>query len=273
VSLRDDLDLVGLLDDVWTSIEQVGGVLDETDWKKSTELPGWTVQDNLVHISAVESMSLGRPWQDHEAADLTNVRNDIGRSNENAVDARRTWTGADCLTEFRSLTRERIDQLRGLDEDGFGADSWTPRGPGTVRTLLPFRIFDSWVHEQDMRRAVGHEGDLDSRAARNVLGQIADAMPFVVGKKVAPPDGSTVVFSIGGAVPLEIGIRVAGGRAARVDPVPADPAAFLGMSSVTFERLACGRVAPDAAIGAGDVRFDGDKELGRRVVAEMNYLF
>jgi uncharacterized protein (TIGR03083 family) len=142
-----------------------------------------------------------------------------------------------------------------------------------VRTLLPFRIFDSWVHEQDMRRAVGREGDVDSRAARFTLGQIADAMPFVVGKKVAPPDGSTVVFSVGGGVPLEIGIRVDGGRAARVDPVPADPTTHLSMSSVTFERLACGRAAADAAIRAGDVRFDGDLDLGRRVVAEMNYMF
>jgi uncharacterized protein (TIGR03083 family) len=273
VTIKDDLALVDMLDDVWTSIDQLGSVLDEADWKKPTELPGWTVQDNLVHLSAIESMSLGRPWEGHHAADLTNVKNDIGRSNENAVDSRRGWSGADCLAEFHSLTRERVAQLRGLDEDGFGADSWTPRGPGTVRTLLPFRIFDSWVHEQDMRRAVGREGDLDSAAARHTLGQIADAMPFVVGKKVAPPDGSTVVFSVGGAVPLEIGIEVTGGRAARVDPAPADPTAFLGMSSVTFERLACGRIDPDAALAAGDVRLDGDTGLGRRIVAEMNYMF
>ena len=44
-------------------------------------------------------------------------------------------------------------------------------GPGTVRDLLPFRIFDSWVHEQDMRRAVHRAGNLDSDAARLAAGR------------------------------------------------------------------------------------------------------
>lgn len=262
-----------MLDEVWTAIEDFGRELDESEWKRATELPGWTVQDNLVHLSAIESMSLGRPWRDHEAADLSNVKNDIGQVNEHAVDSRRAWTGAEALAEFHSITRERIDGLRGLDEEGFGADSWTPQGPGTVRTLLPFRIFDSWVHGQDMRRAVGREGDLDSRAARFTQGMIADAMPFVVGKKVGPPDGSTVVFSITEPLRLELAIQMRGRRAARLDDLPTEPTVRLTLGSVTFERLACGRIDPGAALAAGEVSIDGDDELGRRVVAEMNYMF
>jgi uncharacterized protein (TIGR03083 family) len=226
-----------------------------------------------VHLSAIESMSLGRPWRGHEAGDLTHVKNDIGQANEHAVDSRRGWTGAEALAEFHELTRERIAQLRALDEEGFGGESWTPQGPGTVRTLLPFRIFDSWVHDQDMRRAVGREGDLDTGAARYTQGMVADAMPFVVGKKVGPPDGSTVVFSLTGPLPLDLAIQMAGKRATRLDAVPDAPTVRLSMSSVTFERLACGRIDPGATLTAGDVTIEGDDELGRRVVAAMNYMF
>jgi uncharacterized protein (TIGR03083 family) len=269
----NDQELVDVLEEVWQSIETLGEDLREDDWKRHTELPRWTVQDNLVHISAVESMSLGRPWRDHRASDLSHVQNDIGRANENAVDSRRMWSGAEALAEFRVLTEERITQLRALDEAGFGGDSWTPAGPGTVRDLIPFRIFDSWVHEQDMRRAVDRPGDLDSRAAQLAQGMIADAMPFVVGKKVAPPDGTTVVFRVTGALPREIAVVVDGGRATPLDEPPARPTVRLTLDSVCFERLACGRVDPELTLDAGEVRLDGDVDLGRRIVAEMNYMF
>jgi uncharacterized protein (TIGR03083 family) len=268
-----DQEAVDVLEEVWASIATFSDGLREDEWKRPTELPGWTVQDNLVHLSAIESMSLGRPWRGHEASDLSHVKNEVGKSNEHAVDSRRSWSGADALAEFRALTRERIEGLRSLDDAGFGADSWTPAGPGTVRDLVPFRIFDSWVHGQDMRRAVGREGDLDSRAAQLTQGMIVDAMPFVVGKKVAPPERSTVVFSIAEPLPRQVGIVIVNARAARVDEIPAEPTVRLAMDSITFERLACGRVAPQAALDTRDVRVAGDTDLGRRVVAEMNYMF
>ena len=269
----NDQELVDLLEEVWTSIETMGEDLRESEWKRHTDLPGWTVQDNLVHLSAIESMSLGRPWRDHEATDLGHVKNDIGRSNEHAVDSRRGWSGAQALAEFHVLTTERIVKLRALDEAGFGADSWTPMGPGTVRTLLPFRIFDSWVHEQDMRRAVGREGNLASASALCTQNQMFDAMPFVIGKKVAPPDGSTVVLSVTGALPREVAILVLDRRATLFDEIPADPTVRLTLDWVTFERLACGRVDPVLCVEANEVRIDGDHELGRRIVSELNYMF
>jgi len=269
----NDQQMVDVLEEVWASIERMGDGLREDEWKRSTELPGWSVQDNLVHLTAIEAMSLGRPWTGHEAPEATHVRNPIGQSNEHAVDSRRSWSGEQALAEFHTVTRERIDGLRALDEDGFGADSWTPAGPGTVRDLLPFRIFDSWVHEQDMRRAVDRPGDLDSRAAELTMGMIVDAMPYVVGKKVAPPDGSTVVFSITDPLARDVAITIVGGRAARVETAPPDPTVRLTLSGVTFERLACGRVDPAAALQAHDVQVEGDDDLGRRVVAEMNYMF
>ena len=270
----EDQELVDVLDEVWRSIGDLGASLGEAEWKSPTELPGWTVQDTLVHLSAIESMSLGRPWRDLPSApDSDHIKNDVGRHNEDAVHSRRAWSGADALAEFRELTRERIDGLRALDTAGFDADSWTPQGPGTVRTLLPFRVFDSYAHEQDMRRAVGKPGDTDGRAAALTLDTMATAMPFVVGKKVGAPDGSTVVFSLTDPLARVVAIQVVDGRAKPMAAAPDDPTVRLTMSTITFERLGCGRVDPDAVLAGGDVAFDGDEALGRRIVAEMNYMF
>jgi hypothetical protein len=120
---------------------------------------------------------------------------------------------------------------------------------------------------------VQRPGDLDSRAAQFAQGMIADAMPFVVGKKVAPPDGTTVVFHVTGALPRDIAIVVEGSRAKLLDDVPAQPTARLTMDSVCFERVACGRVNPSLVLEAGEVRLDGDVDLARQVAVEMNYMF
>jgi uncharacterized protein (TIGR03083 family) len=271
----DDQQLVDALAGVWRSITDLGETLSEDDWKQPTELPGWTVQDTLVHLSSIESMTLGRPWKDlPEPPEAPHVKNDFGRHNEKAVHSRRGWSGAAALAEFRALANERLAFLRGLDEEGFGGDAWTPQGPGTVRTQLPFRIFDSYAHEQDMRRAVGRPGGTASPAAAVTLDDMARTMSYVVGKKVAPPNGSSVVFSLSGPLARQLVIEVADGRATAVHEFAnTTPTVELAMSTITFERLACGRIDPDASLAAGDVVVTGDADLGRRVVVAMNYMF
>jgi uncharacterized protein (TIGR03083 family) len=270
----EDHELVDALDEVWRSIDAFGATLTEAEWKTPTELPGWSVQDNLVHLAAIESMSMGRPWtglDDPPAA--AHMKNDLGIDNEKAVHSRRSWSGAEALAEFHALTRERIDGLRGLDRAGFDAESWTPQGPGTVRTLLPFRIFDSYAHEQDMRRAVDKPGGTATRAAAQAVEMGLGAMPFVVGKKAGVPDGSTVVFTLTDPLPRVLAIEVIGGRARPRDDAPPTPTVVISMGSALFERLGSGRVAGADALATGDVTIIGDAELGRRVVTEMNYLF
>jgi len=267
--------LVEALAAVWDSISELGDGLAADDWVRPTECPGWTVQDNLAHIIGIESVLLGRPAPDHDLPPgLTHVRNDLGRTNEIWVDARRSRTGREVLAEFRAVAEARLAVLRDPAHD-FGAESWTPVGPGTVRDLLPFRIFDSWCHEQDMRRALGRPGDFDetSAAARDAVDRVAGAMPRAVGRGVRPPDGTTVVFDVTGPLGRRIGLEMVDGRAHPVEPPPAEPDVVLTLSTETFVRLGTGRGEPGAILAAGDVGIEGDAALGRRIVEAMNFLF
>jgi uncharacterized protein (TIGR03083 family) len=269
-----DSELVDLLSQVWASMGELGEGLGESEWKTPTDVPGWSVQDNLVHITSMEWRLLGRPEPEHRVADdLPHVKNDIGRANEVFVDSRRASSGADALAEFREVTGARVEQLRGYQPDDFGADSWTPVGPGTVRDLLPFRVFDSWVHEQDMRRAVARPGDLDSAVAENAFERITGSMPFIVGKRVAPPDGTTIHVGISGPLARTFTIAVDGGRARVAAELAGAPTATIATDCETFVRLTCGRVDPADALGRGAVHLGGDLDLGRRVVEQLNFLF
>lgn len=268
-----DTDLVVQLEQVWSSMAELGEQLSEADWKRPTEVPGWTVQDNLTHIVGIEWSLLGVEPPAHDIPDdLPHVKNDMGKRNEVFVDSRRRLSGAEALAEFREATNRRLAELAGYGPDDFARESWTPMGPGTIRDLLPFRVFDSWVHEQDMRRALDRPGDLDSPVAAVALDRIVGSMPFVVGKKAGVPDGSTVVFELSGPLGRTVAIGI-DGRARLLDAVPDTPTVCIVTDTETFTRLAVGRLDPAATMVAGSVHFDGDEALGARVVEEMNFLF
>jgi uncharacterized protein (TIGR03083 family) len=273
-SLSEDLAVVDQLEEVWTRIAALGAELTEEEWKRPTEVPGWSVQDNLTHLTDLEAMIQGLPRSEHVVPDgLHHVKNDAGRRNEAFVDARRSWSGADALAEFREVTSARIAALRTFSVDDFGAESWTPMGPGTVRDLLPFRAFDSWVHEQDMRRAVDRPGGLTGPAAEAAMDRIVGTAGYVIGKKVAPADGTVVVIACTPPLARTLAVALDGGRARAVDAVPVDPTVRIEMPGETYARVACGRLDPAAVLAGGSVVIDGDATIGRRIVEELNFLF
>jgi uncharacterized protein (TIGR03083 family) len=267
-----DAQLVELLDEVWSSMADLGDALTEDEWKAVTECPGWTVQDNLAHVVGIESTILGRPDPEMPTPVGDHLKNDVGVRNEVWVEAWRDRPGTEVLQEFRDVARKRLAALRAPDMD-FGAESWTPVGPGTVRELLPFRVFDSWVHEQDMRRAVGRLPGDDTTAGDMAFDRITAVLPMIVGKRVAPPDGTVIVFDVTGPIQRMLAIGVEGGRANVLDVAPDEPAAVLRTDSDTIVRLGTGRGDP-AEILAGDaIELSGDSELGSGVAKSMNFLF
>ncbi len=265
-----DRALVDHLEEVWTRLADLGAGLTEAEWVRPTAVPGWSVQDHVAHLTDLERMLLGRPPVDHvPPAGLDHLRNEAGTRNEVFVDARRAWTGAAVLAEFVEVTGARLAHLRACGAEDFGAESWTPMGPGTVRDLLPFRAFDSWVHEQDAREALDRPGGCTGPAAEAAMDRIVGTLGYVVGKKVAPPDGTVVVVATTAPLARTVVVGVAGGRAAPLADAPPAPTVRITMAGDAYARLACGRAGPDDA----PVTLDGDAALGRRILAELNFLF
>ena len=257
---------------VWRAIDELCSGFTEAQWKLPTDCPGWSVQDQLSHLASAESRFLERPEPDHAPSDLSHVKNDIGKRNEAMVDRRRSWPGAKVLEEFRGATEERLSYLRGLQPTDFEKEVMTPIGPGDVSEQLRIRVFDAWVHEQDMRRAVGRPGHLEGPVAEHAMGRAAMAMPFVVGKKATAPDGATVVFDVASPAGGVLPIAVEGGRAKRLDAAPSGPTITLTMDFETFMRLGCGRWDPDEALASGKVSLVGDRALGETIVRQMNFM-
>jgi uncharacterized protein (TIGR03083 family) len=136
--------------------------------------------------------------------------------------------------------------------------------PWDTQTLLSNRPVDVWMHEQDVRRAIGRPGGFDSAAASHVLRTFGRALPMVVGKRVAPPPGTTVRVEVPEAgLCWTVGVGD-DGRAARVeDTVPTTTT--VALSPEDFVVLAGGRRPPEMTAP----RLTGDEELGRRLLAAL----
>ena len=159
-----------------------------------------------------------------------------------------------------------------MTDEAFAAETQTPIGPGTVTEFVNIRIFDAWVHEQDMRRALNVPGELEGSVAAHSVGRVARAMPFVVARKSQAPDGVTVVFEVTGSAGRLVSVGVEGNRGSELDSEPPSPTVRITTDVETFVCLGCGRLDPDDALRSGRVSIEGDNALGDHIVKQMNIM-
>jgi uncharacterized protein (TIGR03083 family) len=257
----------------WESLAEATHELSTNEWALPTECPGWDVKDQLSHLIGIERAIMGEPAPSWDQPFGDHVKNEFAASNEPWVAVRRGATGPEVWAEFVDVTRHRLAQEATNSETEWAAVGWTPVGQRPRAVFMEVRVYDSWVHEQDVRRALDRPGGCGNVASAMSLTRVQDAMPFVVGKRAACPDGTAVRFEVAGPGDdaRAFTIAVEGGRARPVAE-SAVPTVSLSLSSIDFVRLGCGRITA-AGLPDGAVVIEGDEALGRRVVGAMNFMF
>jgi uncharacterized protein (TIGR03083 family) len=150
----------------------------------------------------------------------------------------------------------------------FNAPSWTPAGQATYARFMRIRIFDCWMHEQDIRAAVGQPGNEAGPIAAEALTEVEQALGYIIGKKGRAPDGSSILIRLTGPVARDWPV-VVDGRARVVAHIDGEPTASLKLPSSLFLRLAGGR--QDTAEALGGIEFGGDVALGRQLATNLAY--
>lgn len=268
----DQQRLAGLVAVWWEAVDSFTRVLEHVgdgEWSAPTDLPGWDVHAVAAHTAHLEALLAGRPHEEVEVGDAPHARGMMGRFTEQGVVVRRAEDGDALISEIREATTARHTQLLAdppTDPSApapgvFGAIGWT------TGLLLRNRPLDVWMHEQDVRRALGRPGNLDSAAAIHSADYLMESLPFVVAKRAGAPAGSVVRLEVAGHAPVTAVVGEDGrGRAATGEgDEGVAPTVTLAMDRETFVVLAGGRreAAP------GDVRVSGDADLGARVLAAM----
>ena len=251
--------------DAWTdsieAISELVNALVEGEWNRRTPCPGWSVRDVVSHVIGLDCEMLGDPRPIHSLPrDLFHVTNDHQRYMEMQVDVRRHHTAPEMTSELEYVIIRRNRQLRNDSRD----PGTKVRGPlGTELTLaesMRQHAFDVWVHEQDLRSALGRPGNLDSPGAHIARDVLLAALPDIVAVKADAPRSSAIVFDVHGPVEFLRTIRVDIQGRGTLETAPAlGPAASLSLDWETYVRLACGRVALEAVTDR--VKAEGDPEL------------
>jgi uncharacterized protein (TIGR03083 family) len=263
---------VAALAEVWASTSELLTSLDTDGWSLPSPLPGWSVQDNVSHMVGTEAMLLGEANPDVtiDRQRLGHVTNAIGDFNEVWVEHLRAEEPAAVLAMFHDLTARRVDVLHAMPLDEWHAESFTPAGKDTYGRFMQIRVFDCWLHEQDIRDATGRPGNEAGLAVEVTLDEMATALGFVVGKKAGLAEGQSVTFTLtnGGAVVRSIHVAIEK-RAKVVEALDGDATTTLSLPVGTMTRLCAGR-CPLESLRAG-IDVAGDAELGERVLSSLNY--
>jgi uncharacterized protein (TIGR03083 family) len=257
----------------WASLAETCHELSDTEWALPTECPGWDVKDQLSHLIGIERALLGEapPVWDGPLGD--HVKNDFARQNEPWVAVRRGEPGPVVYAEFVEVTETRLGELERRGDDEWSVVSWSPVGEVPYAVFMEVRVFDSWVHEQDARWALDRPGGSANLASAMALDRVQGAMPFVVGKKAACPDGTAVRFDVSGPGDdaRTFIVAVEGGRAKPVGDDVA-PTVTLSLSSIDFVRLGCGRATAEQVEAAGGIGLSGDAATGQKILDAMNFM-
>ncbi len=241
--------------------------LTDDDWHRPTDLPGWDVRAVAAHLAHLESVLAGGPQQHVDVPEASHLRGVSSRFTEAGVLARAAWPAERVVEELEASVAARRAALESsppadLDEPGPGFASllgWS------WERLLTNRPVDLWMHEQDVRRAVGRRGGLDSAGARHTAVVLAAALPYVLGRRVGPPAGTTVVLEVTGSLPQVHAAAVGDdGRGVAVAP-PSDPSARIALDLEAWVLLSGGRRPPSSV----EVSVIGDVDLARRTLAAL----
>lgn len=260
----------------------------DTDLDLPTPCPGWTVRDQLAHIADIEAMLDGAPHQEVELSERSHLRDQRAEWTEHGVQRRRAHSKDELLDELQTLMHNRHATLSNPELDLETEVPGLRHRPTRLGTLLDLRLVDVWVHEQDIREALDHPGNLDTVGAATFMQMIIDALPTLVATRLQPEIGTTVMVESTGPVTGRAGVRMIADDdghpvphalfTGEPDPAhvdadpehPADPAdhdapvatVSIVLSTDALTRRAAGRRSTEDTL----YRVVGDEDLARRVL-------
>lgn len=259
--------------DAWTqsieSISELVSSLVDGEWNRPTERVGWSVRDVVSHVIGGECEALGDPRPIHTLPrDLYHVVDETSRYNEVQVDVRRHHTGPEMTSELEYTIIRRSRHLRNERRNASDVISHPLHGKLPLGQYLQLRVADVWVHEQDLRRALGQPTALDTPAALIARDVLLQRLPRVVAEDAQAPAKSAVVFDVSGPVEFLRTVRVDEQGNGSVDSSPSlGPVVTFTLDWETFTRVVTGRLRGRRA--AEKVKVEGERALADRILAGL----
>lgn len=128
----------------------------DEQWSHPSRCAGWTNRDVIVHLDSTNAF-----WSFSIASGVGGAPTqflatfDPVASPAALVSGASEISSAEVLDKFTASTDALVQQLEGLDADGWSALAEAPPGHISVSALVHHALWDSWVHERDILLPLG----------------------------------------------------------------------------------------------------------------------
>lgn len=243
--------------------------LGPADWQRPTVCPGWRVHDVVAHVVHDYIRKLSGTRDQHPApgpASGETLPGFLDRVNQEFVEVAARWSSRVLVDLFAHLGPQLDELWTSLNLDQTGeAVSWAAPGVAAPVWLDVAREYtEYWVHQQQVRDAVGRPGADGERLTGAVTDTFLRAVPQAL-RHLSPPPGACLHIQVtgpgGGSWTIQrqqIGWAVDRGS-------PTGPAAALvQLSSESLWRVAIRGITVEAAREQASI--SGDQALGSAVL-------
>lgn len=237
--------------------------LDDDDWCAPTPCPSWSAHQLMVHLVHDDLRRISGDRDGHtgawvDASSFDELVVGLDRLNEQ-------WVEAMTPTLSPRLTRELLqwlagateEHLLGLDPDALETSvAWAGSGPHPNWLDVAREYTERWVHQQQLRDAVGRPGVTDEEFVAPVVETFARGLPT----SLPQPDASSRSITVRVTGPFERSWTLESGPSGWRFSTTAGPADTLVELPVdAFWRRAVRMIGRDEVENATNA--DGDREL------------
>ena len=259
-------------------LELLSGLTDD-EWGRPTVCPGWSAKDIAAHLLGDDIGRLSRGRDAFAAAAFAPTgRGDfeaellafINRQNERWVEATRRLSPRLLIDLLRWSGEEARRYFESLDPFALGEPvSWAGPEPAPVWLDVAREYTERWLHQQQIRDAVGKPGLKERRLFAPVLDTFVRALPHTY-RDVGAPAGAHVRLTItGGAGGSWSLVRGEGGwrLCAEAD---GEPQAAVVLDQETAWRLFTKGISRDEALATATI--SGERALGLKVLDTVSII-
>lgn len=232
-------------------------------WAAPTECPSWPVKGIVLHLlgddlsilsrqrdgePSLVSIEAGSNWDEFFVA--------LDRHNESWVSAARFFSVPLIMDLLRDSGEGTYTFYNAADPDLLGEPiPWVSPEPAPNWLLCAREYLERWIHQCQIRRAVGRGEWFDERWVHPAVAVAVRGFPLGLAALPAV-EGTTVAVALSGGPAWTVRNEAAGWRL--FDGFPADPTVALTMDTATAARM-FSRALTRAEIA--DLKFVGDESL------------
>jgi uncharacterized protein (TIGR03083 family) len=243
------------------------------DWSRPTACAAWSVKDIVAHLldTGLRRLSLDRDRFTPPTADIssyTDLVAYLNRLNAEWVTAARRLSPRVLMELMDPMSAQLHEYFAALDpheEARFGV-AWAGEESSPVWFDIGREYTERWLHQQQIREAVGAPGLISRQWLHPVLDIFLRALPHTY-RTVSAEPGRSILFAIEGEAGDDWTLRRESQGWRLLTGREDASAARVGMDQETAWKLLSKGLAPDAA--RRRVRIEGDRRLGESIFGAL----